>query len=71
MYVTHTCSQAFVCTGNYPLHLLASSDSGRVLSVGAICFQGRFYASKKVEWGEVGGHIEDMPRHWLNHFSLC
>ena len=51
MYVTHTCSQTFVCTGNYPLHLLASSDSGRVLSVDAICFKDRFYASKKVGWG--------------------
>ena len=40
---------------------MASSDFGRMLSVGAICFEDRFSASKKAGKGEVGGFQLGVP----------
>ena len=64
---------------------MASSDFGRMLSVGAIRFEDRFCASKKGGMGEVGGFTAECRSHasclgwlerslgqqWLNHFSPC
>ena len=65
---------------------MASFDFGRMLSVGSIHFENRFYASKK---GGIGGggqvsargavHMaaalagcrKSLGRHWLGHFSPC
>ena len=66
---------------------MASSDFGRMLSVGAIRFEDRFCASKKGGIG-VGGRVLAqgamhmatalagyrkalVGRHWLDHFSPC
>ena len=62
---------------------MALSDFGRMLSVGAICFEDRFCASKKggMRGGEVGGFQLGVPCTWqlpwlavekqLDHFSPC
>ena len=43
---------------------MASSDFGRMLSVGAIRFEARFCASKKVGMGKVGGFQHGVPCTW-------
>jgi len=61
---------------------MASSDFGRMLSVGAIRFEDKFCASKKGGMGEVGGFTpgccargnclgwleKSLGRQWLDHF---
>ena len=65
---------------------MASSDFGRMLSVGTIRFEDGFCASKK---GGIGGGgrvsargamhmvaglgwlLKSLGQHWLDHFSPC